>query len=147
MITNKIIFPVLATAKKLLSKIGRAFIKMMAAAVPKTMYGIRFPILVSVLSEMDPNSGKRNSAKILSSAITPPAKVSFILNVFLRISGITLSYICQKAQMDRKAKPTIKVLLLFNFIANFSYVVKDVSGVDTQTFYIAAFVVAGKNKD
>ena len=35
-----------------------------------------------------------------------PESVSFKWNVSVRILGITLSYICQKAQMDKNARPT-----------------------------------------
>ena len=35
-----------------------------------------------------------------------PERVSFRRNVSVRILGMTLSYICQKAQMDKNARPT-----------------------------------------
>ena len=43
---------------------------------------------------------------MLSSAMIAPEIVSFRRNVSVRILGITLSYICQKAQMDKNARPT-----------------------------------------
>ena len=38
-----------------------------------------------------------------------PEAVSFMRNVPVRISGTMLSYICQKAQMERNASPTSSV--------------------------------------
>ena len=35
-----------------------------------------------------------------------PESVSFRRNVSVRILGMTLSYICQNEQMDKKARPT-----------------------------------------
>ena len=67
---------------------------------------MRLPILVCVLSEIAPNSGSRKSARMLSSAMIAPESVSFKWNVSVRILGMTLSYICQKAQMDKNARPT-----------------------------------------
>ena len=46
-----------------------------------------------------------------------PAKVSFSLKVSVRIRVITLSYICQNAQMDKNARPTRMVRLLLSFIS------------------------------
>ena len=36
--------------------------------------------------------------------------------VFVRMSGMTLSYICQKAQMDRNARPVRMVRRLLSFM-------------------------------
>ena len=84
--------------------------------VPNRMNGMRLPILVSVLSDRPPKSGSRNSARMLSAAIMAPENVSFRWNVFVRIRGTTLSYICQNAQMDRNARPTRMVRLLLSFM-------------------------------
>ena len=46
-----------------------------------------------------------------------PAKVSFSLKVSVRIRVITLSYICQKVQIDKNARPTRMVRRLFSFTA------------------------------
>ena len=40
-----------------------------------------------------------------------PVIVSPMPNVFFKISGITLSYICQNALIDKNASPIRKVLL------------------------------------
>ena len=74
--------------------------------MPRRMKGIRRPILVLVRSESAPNSGSRKSARMLSSAMIAPEIVSFRRNVSVRILGMTLSYICQNEQMDKKARPT-----------------------------------------
>ena len=92
------------------------FSRMMAQPVPKRMKGIRLPRRVSVRSEMPPKMGSRNRASTLSAAMMAPEKVSFRWKVLVRIRGTMLSYICQKAQMDRKARPTRMVRLLFSFI-------------------------------
>ena len=49
-------------------------------------------------------------------AITAPVRASFRWKVPLSIRGITLSYICQKAEMERKARPTRTVVFLFSFM-------------------------------
>ena len=50
-------------------------------------------------------------------AMMAPAKVSFSLKVSVRIRVITLSYICQKVQIDKNARPTRIVRRLFSFTA------------------------------
>ena len=70
------------------------------------MKGIRRPILVLVRSESAPNSGSRKSARMLSSAMIAPEIGAFRRNGSVRILGMTLSYICQNEQMDKKARPT-----------------------------------------
>ena len=82
-----------------------------AATVPPTMYGMRRPTRVRVLSLSLPNSGSMNSASTLSSAMTTPMSVSSTAKVSFKISGIRSSYTCQNAQMDRKARPTRVVRL------------------------------------
>ena len=49
--------------------------------------------------------GKSMTLKSIA-GIEPPEIVSFRRNVSVRILGITLSYICQNEQMDKKARPT-----------------------------------------
>ena len=73
--------------------------------------GIRFPIGVLILSDNEPKSGNKNSAKTLSAAIIAPVMVSPTPKLFFKIKGIILSYICQKEQMDMKARPINIVLL------------------------------------
>ena len=46
-----------------------------------------------------------------------PETVSSKWNVFVKISGMMLSYICQNAQMDKNASPTSTVRLWSSFIA------------------------------
>ena len=58
------------------------------------------------LSDMAPKSGRRNSARMLSSAMMRPDHVCDIPNLLVRMRGIALSYACQKAQIRKKAKPT-----------------------------------------
>ena len=88
-----------------------------AAAVPMRMKGVRRPSLwLRQRSDSVPKKGSRKRARILSSAITAPARDSFMWKVSRRIRGMTLSYICQKAQMERKARPTRTVRLLLSFI-------------------------------
>ena len=96
--------------------IGSRLSSTTAANVPPSIYGMRFPILVLVLSESVPKNGSRNSASTLSAAMIAPENVSFMWNVFVSISGMTLSYICQKEQIDRNARPTRTVRLLLSFI-------------------------------
>ena len=95
-----------------LSAMGIKKRAMLAATVPMIINGIRFPRGVCILSDKDPNIGKRKSARTLSTAMIAPIMTSFSENVFLRIRGMILSYICQKAIMDIKANPTITVLYL-----------------------------------
>ncbi len=75
------------------------------------MKGILFPSLVSTRSDRLPNSGSKNRASTLSAAIMVPVTVSPSPKVPCSISGIILSYICQKAEIDKKASPIKKVLL------------------------------------
>ena len=77
---------------------------------------MRLPIFVFVLSERAPKNGRRNSASTLSAAMMAPENVSFMWKVFVRMSGMTLSYICQKAQMDRNARPVRMVRRLLSFM-------------------------------
>ena len=91
--------------------------RMTAQPVPKRMKGMRLPIFVEVRSESEPKNGSRNRARMLSAAIIAPENVSFMWKVFVRISGTTLSYICQNAQMDKNARPTRMVRLLLSFIS------------------------------
>ena len=95
----------------LLSATGSKSRKITASTVPVTINGILFPNPVSVLSDIAPKIGSRKMASTLSAAIMAPVSVSPIPNVFCRISGIMLSYICQNAQMERKARPINTVLL------------------------------------
>ena len=44
-----------------------------------------------------------------------PEKVSSRWNVFVSMSGITLLYICQNAQMEKNAKPIRTVLRTLSF--------------------------------
>ena len=53
---------------------------------------------------------------MLSAAMIMPETLSPMWKVSVRILGIRLSYICQKAQMDRNAKPTSTVRLVLSFI-------------------------------
>ena len=76
---------------------------------------MRFPIFVFVLSERAPKNGRRKSARILSAAIIEPERVSFMWKVLVRMSGMTLSYICQKAQMDKNARP-VRIVRLLSFM-------------------------------
>ena len=95
-----------------LSAIGMKNSAILVRTVPASMKGIRFPIGVCSLSERVPNRGRRKSASILSIAMIAPMSTSFNEKLFLRISGMMLSYICQKAMIDMKAKPTMIVLYL-----------------------------------
>ena len=80
------------------------------------MNGIRRPIFVLVRSLSAPKNGSRNSASTLSAAMIAPETVSLRWNVFVKISGMMLSYICQNAQMDKNASPTSTVRLLSSFM-------------------------------
>ena len=95
----------------LLSATGSKKSRTHAKVVPVKINGILFPIGVSTLSEMEPKSGNKNKAKILSAAIMVPVNVSPIPKLFFKIKGIILSYICQKEQIDIKARPISMVLL------------------------------------
>jgi len=66
---------------------------------------------VCVRSDSLPKRGSRNNASTLSSAMITPAISSGISKVFFKMRGTTLSYSCQNAQMDRKARPTRSVRL------------------------------------
>ena len=85
---------------------GTTSMKRMVRIEPTTINGTRLPYLLVDLSLIAPKIGSMNSAKTLSIAIIEPASVSPISNVFLSINGTTLSYICQKALIDKKANPT-----------------------------------------
>ena len=91
--------------------------RMTAQPVPKRMNGMRLPIFEWLRSDSEPKNGSRNSARMLSAAMIAPEKVSFMWKVLVRISGTTLSYICQNAQMDKNARPTRMVRLLLSFIS------------------------------
>ncbi len=94
-----------------LSATGSRSRKMKAEPVPARIKGIRLPMGVLIRSESVPNSGSRNRARTLSAAMIAPVSVSPRWKVFLRIRGMILSYICQKAQMDKKAIPIKTVRL------------------------------------
>ena len=86
------------------------------------MNGMRLPIFEWLRSDSEPKNGSRNSARMLSAAMIAPEKVSFMWKVLVRISGTTLSYICQNAQMDKNARPTRMVRLLLSFISLLPFV-------------------------
>ena len=94
-----------------LSAAGSSRRKITASMVPVTIKGILFPAFVSTLSDRLPNSGSKNSASTLSAAIITPVTVSPIPKVPCKMSGIILSYICQKAEIDKNASPIKNVLL------------------------------------
>ena len=96
--------------------------RMTAQPVPKRMNGMRLPIFEWLRSDSEPKNGNRNSARMLSAAMIAPEKVSFMWKVLVRISGTTLSYICQNAQMDKNARPTRMVRLLLSFISLLPFV-------------------------
>ena len=73
--------------------------------MPPRINGIRRPIFVLVRSLSAPKNGSKNSASTLSAAMIAPEMVSSKWNVFVKISGMMLSYICQNAQMDKKRQP------------------------------------------
>ena len=54
---------------------------------------------------------------MLSAAMIAPEMVSSKWNVFVKISGMMLSYICQNVQIDKNARPTRIVRRLFSFTA------------------------------
>lgn len=80
------------------------------------MKGRRRPRGLRHLSDSAPNRGSRNRASTLSAAIMAPENTSFMWKVLVSINGTRLSYICQKAQIDRKAKPMSTVFFLSSFI-------------------------------
>ncbi len=84
--------------------------------MPPRINGIRRPIFVLVRSLSAPKNGSKNSASTLSAAMIAPEMVSSKWNVFVKISGMMLSYICQNAQMDKNASPTSTVRLWSSFI-------------------------------
>lgn len=96
--------------------------RMTAQPVPKRMNGMCLPIFEWLRSDSEPKNGSRNSARMLSAAMIAPEKVSFMWKVLVRISGTTLSYICQNAQMDKNARPTRMVRLLLSFISLLPFV-------------------------
>ena len=99
-----------------MSRTGRRFMSTTAAPVPPRMKGVRRPSRVSLhLSERLPKSGRRKSARMLSAAMMIPVRDSSMWKVFPRMRGTRLSYICQKAQMERNASPTRTVRLLSSF--------------------------------
>ena len=104
-----------------MSNRGRMLSRITAQPVPKRIKGIRLPSFVSVLSEMPPKSGSRNSASTLSAAMMAPETVSLRWKVLVSIRGTMLSYSCQNAQMERNARPTRIVRLLLSFIAEISH--------------------------
>ena len=85
------------------------------------MKGIRLPMGVFTRSLSPPNSGSRKSARILSAAMMTPVQLSSSRKLFARIRGTTLSYICQKALMDKNASPTRMVRLVLSFIGEFLF--------------------------
>src|SRR5699024_6142966 len=95
----------------LLSAHGSSIIVITAQVVPTRIKGILLPILVLTLSDKAPISGNRNKARTLSRAIITPVIVSLNWNVLERINGIKLSYSCQKALIERKARPIKNVRL------------------------------------
>ena len=93
------------------SAYGTSIKNVTARAVPPNINGIRFPIGVSTLSERLPKIGSRNKASTLSAAMIAPVTVSPRPKEFFKINGITLSYICQNAEIDKNARPISMVLL------------------------------------
>jgi hypothetical protein len=94
-----------------LSAKGKKAIHMTAINVPKMIKGVRLPSLVSTLSDKAPNKGSIIRASTLSMAIIAPVKVSPTPKVFFSISGMILSYSCQKELIDKNARPIKKVRL------------------------------------
>lgn len=74
--------------------------------VPQTIYGVRLPQRVFVLSDRCPKSGSIKSATTLSAAMTRPRSVLLKLKMFSSTFGIMLSYTCQNRVMEKNAKPT-----------------------------------------
>ena len=102
--TNKVKFIVLSANGKIIKNTN-------ASAVPVIINGILRPIGVLTLSDSAPKIGSKNNANTLSAAIIAPVTVSPKPKVFFKISGITLSYICQKALIVKNAIPIKTVLL------------------------------------
>ena len=88
-----------------------------AQAVPNSMKGMRLPRRVLVRSDSLPNSGSRNRASTLSAAMIAPETLSPMWKVSRRISGMMVSYICQKAQIEKNASPISSVRRVFSFMA------------------------------
>ena len=82
-----------------------------ATTVPTTIYGVRRPKRLFVLSEIAPNTGSRKRAIRLSRAMIMPDQVCAMPNLLVRISGTSVSYACQNIEMRKKAKPTHIVFL------------------------------------
>ena len=82
-----------------------------AHSVPIRIKGVRRPRRLRHLSDMAPNRGSMNSARMLSSAMMMPLFAWFMPNLSVSILGIRLSYACQKAQIRKNAKPTSSVRL------------------------------------
>ena len=99
---------------------GSRSIAATAITVPTNMKGVLLPRLWFTLSDHAPNIGSMMRAKMLSMAIIPPERVSPILKKYFSISGIILSYICQKALIARNAKPMVIVRLLSSFMILFT---------------------------
>ena len=62
-----------------------------AISVPITMKGVRRPFLWVHLSEIAPNRGSMNSARMLSAAMMTPDQVWLMPNLLVRIRGMVLS--------------------------------------------------------
>lgn len=65
-----------STSLFVFSAVGKSTRQSIAIMLPPTIYGIRLPIFVRVLSDNLPKIGSINSAKTLSSAITTPIRLS-----------------------------------------------------------------------
>ncbi len=94
---------------------GRKTMPTTASAVPTSMKGMRRPRRLWQRSESEPKNGRRKRARTLSAAMIMPEKVSSRWNVFVSMSGTTLLYICQNAQMEKNAKPIRTVLRTLSF--------------------------------
>ena len=79
--------------------------------MPQSTKGSRRPERNRLLSDSVPKKGSRNRASTLSAAMMAPDQVSFMWKVLVKIRGMTLLYICQKAQMEKNAKPMHTVRL------------------------------------
>ena len=113
---NSTFVPADGAAAYRLSKIGNNSIRTTDTNVPYRRNGLRRPILLLQRSEMPPNNGNKKMARTLSAAIIAPDIVSFIAKVLVKINGMMLLYICQKAQMDKNANPTRMVCPVFSFM-------------------------------
>ena len=82
-----------------------------ATMVPTIINGVLLPFLAFLLSEIAPNNGSINKARMLSSAIMTPEAVWFKPNLSIMILAMILSYVCQKIVMIKKAKPINIVFL------------------------------------